>query len=180
MKRILFLILSTVLVLSMSGCGTLIRACTGLGNRQEASPEEPVLYSRRVDLHDANAVLGGISLTPAIDSMDSSVGYTYGEGYEYFVFKRDGAASISATVVPGGKDMPEGLPLPSLDKTQSVGGMEVRYGINRRRYEDYFSYKTQALITCGGDRVVLTYDYSSRSPECELIGLIEALFEAKE
>ena len=181
MKKLTLLLCALLLVFNASGCSILMATCMGLGGGgQSSSSVERTLRGSAVEIADVNGVLARLSISAKADGIGEVYGYGYGSGYEYFSIKRDGAATLWITVVPSGKPLPKGVEEPSTNTAKSVNGTDVRYAVSRRRLEDCYSYKTQAVVACGGDRAIIRYDYSSRSPECELLGLIEALFEAKE
>ena len=58
-------------------------------------------------------------------------------------------------------------------------GFEVAYTVSRRRLEDYFSFNTKAVVTTDSEVYYIRYNYSSSSPTCELLELIEECITPK-
>lgn len=178
MKKLTFLLVSFLLVFNMSGCFTLIKACSELQKKPDTPPIRQELRRERVSAEYANGFLNGIKLGKMFKSFDVGFGYTYGTDYESFVFTKNSPSSLVVTVVPDGKEYPSKL-IMDADRVD-VEALKITYSVNRVRHEDFYSYKTIAMVSTidgSGAKAHVRYEYISKSSECELIPLIYALFE---
>lgn len=77
-------------------------------------------------------------------------------------------------------DVPEiAKPSANADTTVNRHGFSVNYTVTRRRLEDYFMFNTKAMVTTDSEVYYIRYNYSSISPTCELLSMIEECITPK-
>jgi len=78
-------------------------------------------------------------------------------------------------------EIPESIK-PSLNTEREINahGFAVDYTVSRTRLEDYFTFNTKAVITTDSEVYYIRYNYSSVSPECELLDMIEECIKPKD
>ena len=178
MKKLTVILVSVLLLLNMSGCFKVISVLMGNTKDSASSSSPPVLRKYSVTVEDVNAALLGLQLSEMFGSFDNAIGYSYGQGYELVVFTKETPSVLKISIVPNGKEFDDAFTIDG-GKRQTLNGLDIQYTVNRKRYEDFYGYKTSAIVECGGDTAYIRYDYTSRSSECELIALIDALFEVR-
>ena len=78
-------------------------------------------------------------------------------------------------------EIPESIK-PSINTEREINahGFTVDYTVSRTRLEDYFTFNTKAVITTESEVYYIRYNYSSVSPECELLDMIEECIKPKD
>lgn len=61
----------------------------------------------------------------------------------------------------------------------NINGFNVDYKVNKRRQEDYFLFKTNAVVDTGKEIYYIKYNYSSVNADCELLDIIDAFIQPK-
>jgi hypothetical protein len=178
MKKLTVILTAVILLFNMSGCFRLISAIGGCDTGDSSSSPPPVLRCYDISPLNANGYLEGLELTSMFNAFDKATGYTYGQGYERFVFTKSAPSLLNISVVPNGKRFDEAFTIDG-GSQKTVNGLEISYTVSRKRHEDFYSFKTSAIVVCGGDTAYIRYNYTSKSSECELVALIDALFEAR-
>lgn len=71
--------------------------------------------------------------------------------------------AVSESYLPGGEVL----------STVNAYEFRVDYSFTKRKIEDYYSFSSKAVVQTGDETYYIKYNYSSASPDCELLALIE-------
>lgn len=118
--------------------------------------------------------------TSALDIKSVNAVYEGGEAGYYtlevdsfhtleFIVKVNPQVSVPEMAKPGA----------NANHTINKHGFRVDYTVTRRRLEDYFMFNTKAVVTTESEVYYIRYNYSSPSPTCELLDMIEACITPK-